>query len=539
MESTDNPLDMNAEMNAPLNDTTELPPDEAIVGSYSSTEKSIKPEKTTTPKALMDGLVAPAEEYEGKADFSRAWDTEFSEDTSNGYEPLSIPSLSRAHTAFAEKAMPAIEIGDDANSRKWLETINKGMKQTTFNGMYQDEVRQSEEPFSNNIEYRDRKLNPRHVHWAPLGSEKLEGRRSSVRTMTSLGLSALNQVPLWASGIWVTFRAASDLDFVRFNQTLTDTNYNIGRSTYGLAFSALTSVVTSKIVDFLIEFIFETSVDIDLTQFSPTDAKHPLRSLIRAEDIPVMIAGFMECRFPKGYPYERACLDSPGKNNCVIKRMFSMNELIISRTATLTNNHYMFMADRRSRVNTVDKVKEYQNTLMNNQARRYFVGKFNEYDIFITVKSVSISEMEVSSSSWIGSLVSKVEEIVTEDTDMKRRNNILAQMSRASVARQYTHYIAQIDIGEAVMEEREAIEQQISEFSAHDSIRQKIMESVVDYLEKNVISIVAVPVLRCESCKKDNSEEATKSKFTNAIPLDTVELFFGLYLQILMKLKDR
>jgi hypothetical protein len=140
--------------------------------------------------------------------------------------------------------------------------------------MYQDEVRSSEAPFSNDVEFRGRKLNPRHVTWAPLGNEKLEGSRSAVRTMTTLGLTALTQVALWSSGIWVTFRAASDLDYVRFNQSLTEMNYNLGRATYGLAFSALTGLTTSKIVDFLIEFIFETTIDIDLTQYEPTDPNH-------------------------------------------------------------------------------------------------------------------------------------------------------------------------------------------------------------------------------------------------------------------------
>lgn len=519
----------------------QLPPDTELVGVYTSvTQANIKDEqKVTTPKALTDGLIAPAEEFEGRVEYQRPWDTEFTEEVGGKYEPFVMPSLSRAHTAFAEKAMPAIAIGDDAKSRKWLEVVNKGLRSTTYNGMYQDEVRTSEAPFSNDVEFRGRKLNPRHVTWAPLGNEKLEGSRSAVRTMTTLGLTALTQVALWSSGIWVTFRAASDLDYVRFNQSLTEMNYNLGRATYGLAFSALTGLTTSKIVDFLIEFIFETTIDIDLTQFEPTDANHPLRKLIHSEDIPVMIAAFMESRFPKGYPYERACLDNPGKSNCVIKRTFNLKELIINRTSTLDNNHFMFMCDRRSRVRTMDEVLNYQKTLINNEAKRYNVGMFNGYEIFITVKSVNIADMEASTNSWIGSLVSSVEKLVSEDTNMTKRNQLLNQMSLASIARQYTHYISQIDIGHAVMDEKEAIEEQLSVFSAHDEIRKKIMEAVVTHLEKNVISIVAAPVLQCDNCGKSTKDEATKTNFTNAVPLDTIQLFFVLFLQILMQLKDR
>lgn len=536
---------MNNQNSTPSTDTEahlgELPPDDATVGFYSSTDHSNAGQevKVTTPKALDDGLIAPAQEYEGQVDFNRAWDTEFTEELHGKFKPYALPSLSRAHTAFAEKSMPAVAIGDDANSRKWLDTINSGLKGTTFNGMYQDEVRTSGTPFSNDVTFRGRQLNPRHVAWPALGSEKLEGGRAVIRTMSSLGLTSLSQTPLWASGIWVTFRAAGDLDFVRFNQTLTDMYYTLGRATYGLAFSALTGLTTSKIIDFLLEFILESSVDIDLQLLNPRDAKHPLRDLIRTEDIPVMIAGFLESRFPKGYPYERACLDNPAVNNCVIKRAFNLKEMIISRTSTLSDNHRMFMSDRRPRIHSVEQVKEYQNTLINNAPKRYNVGKYNGYDIYITLKSVNIASVEESTNSWVGSLVAKMEDIVSESTDIKKRNNILAQMSLASIARQYTHFISQIEIGQAVMDEKEAIEEQITAFSSHDSIRNKIMESVVDHLEKNVISIVAVPVLRCNKCQKDNSAEATKPNFTNAVPLDMVELFFALSLQILMTLKDR
>jgi predicted aldo/keto reductase-like oxidoreductase len=122
---------------------------------------------------------------------------------------------------------------------------------------------------------------------------------------------------------------------------------------------------------------------------------------------------------------------------------------------------------------------------------------------------------------------------------MTKRNQLLNQMSLASIARQYTHYISQIDIGHAVMDEKEAIEEQLSVFSAHDEIRKKIMEAVVTHLEKNVISIVAAPVLQCDNCGKSTKDEAIKTNFTNAVPLDTIQLFFVLFLQILMQLKDR
>lgn len=519
----------------------ELPPDADIVGTYSSTtsENVTKEAKVETPQALREGLIAPAQEFEGRAEFKKPWDTEFTEEVHGKFEPYALPSLSRAHTAFAEKAMPAIAIGDDERSRKWIEAVNKGMRHSTFNGMYQDEVRTSEVPFTNYTEFRGRELNPRHVNWPAIGNETLAGSRAAIRTMTALGLTSLSQVPLWASGIWMTFRAPSDLDFVRFNQSLTDVTYNLGRATYGLAFSALTAITTTKIVDFLLEFVFETTVDIDLTAYSPTDPKHPLRSLIRTEDIPVMIAGFMESRFPNGFPYERACLDNPANSNCVVKRVFKLLEMIVSRTANLSEKHKMFMTDRRMRVRSIEQVKDYQNTLINNESSRYSIGKYNGYDMFITVKSVSIEAMETSTISWIGSLVMKVEQIVSEDTDMKKRNAILKQMSLASIARQYTHFISQIQIGQAVMDEKEAIEEQISLFSAHDDIREAIMSAVVTHLEKNVISIVAAPVLKCDKCNKDNSEEATNDRFTNAVPLDTVELFFGLLFQILMRLKDR
>ena len=519
----------------------ELPPDVDTVGGYSSTnhENASKEVKAVTPQALREGLIAPAQEFEGRAEFKKPWDTEFSEEIHGKFEPYVLPSLSRAHTAFAEKAMPAIAIGDDETSRKWIDTVNKGMRHSTFNGMYQDEVRTSEIPFTNHTEFRGRELNPRHVNWPAIGNEVLAGSRAAVRTMTALGLTSLSQVPLWASGVWLTFRAPSDLDFVRFNQTLTDVTYNLGRATYGLAFSALTAITTTKIIDFLLEFVFEATVDIDLTAYAPTDPKHPLRSLIHTEDIPGMIIGFMESRFPKGFPYERACLDNPANSNCVVKRVFSLKDMIITRTAGLSEKHLMFMSDRRMRVRSIEQIKEYQNTLINNESSRCPIGKYNGYEMFITVKSVSIEAMEASTISWIGSLVMKVEQIVSEDTDMKKRNAILKQMSLASIARQYAHFISQIQIGQAVMDEKEAIEEQISLFSGHDEIREAIMSAVVTHLEKNVITIVAAPVLKCNKCNKDNSEEATNDRFTNAVPLDTVELFFGLLLQILMRLKDR
>jgi SEC-C motif-containing protein len=135
----------------------QLPPDTELVGVYTSvTQANIKDEqKVTTPKALTDGLIAPAEEFEGRVEYQRPWDTEFTEEVGGKYEPFVMPSLSRAHTAFAipngdylwQTTLPSkrkfhdkseLEVWGKENTWTKLEIINSSEKEVEFKAYFTD-----------------------------------------------------------------------------------------------------------------------------------------------------------------------------------------------------------------------------------------------------------------------------------------------------------------------------------------------------------------------------------------------------------------
>jgi hypothetical protein len=456
-----------------------------------------------------------------------------SDEKPNNKDSITLPSNFDKETRQALERMPNIDILDNPEARQWAETVSKGLELSTYDEVFVPTLEDQDSSFNNKNEHNGVSLNPQPPKFKAVENQNLKGERAVIRVISHLGLGTLFQVPLWHSGLWITFKPPTETEIVELNRILISDKIKFGRYSYGLTYSNITSYTTDRLVDFAIQHMY------DITAKTEDITIDNVKNHISCQDLPSLLWGFICTMYPKGFNYRRACVNDPDKCNHIVEETLNVSKLQWPNMNALTDWQKTHMTGRQSKVKDLTSINRYKEELSRTQKKKILINADSDRAISITIKTPSLTEHIDAGHRWIGDIVETVDKTLGADAKDKERDNIIIRYGQASAMRQYSHWVESIEYETNIIDDKETIENTLNVLSSDDEVRSKFITSVVEYINKSTIAVVGIPVYDCPKCNTTQTSSMEHPEYKNVIPLDVMQLFFDLLTQRLSNLIDR
>ncbi len=491
-----------------------------------------EPQLTTSTKSTVSATQTPAVDENTKTKVNPQAEQVYPLNTHAGKETekVDLPSDYTVDIKDVLNELPNINLTDTEEARKWINSLNKGLEQIPTQEMFKDTFMDPSKHFTQKPEHGGKPLVPSSPKFDKLENSVLSGEKAVIRVLQTLGLGTLFQVPLWHTGIWVTIKPPTEAEIIELNRQLISDKVTFGRYSYGLVFANTTSYTSERLVDFVLDHIYNTSLKVDSLTASD------LTKLISCQDIPILLWGIVSTMYPNGFKYERSCVNNPEQCNYILEETLNITKLLWTTVDSLTDYQREHMSYRQARSRTMEQVTRYKDDLSSIHKSRVKLADHQE--IYMTIKSPSVTEYVDAGHLWIDSIVTAVEKTINTSISDEEKENLIVKYAQASRLRQYSHWIESIELDTNIAEDQETVNELLNVLSADEDLFSSIMSKIKDYINRSVISLVGIPKYECPKCGVSQETE-TLPKFVNVIPLDVQQLFFALFTQRLIKLTDR
>lgn len=428
---------------------------------------------------------------------------------------------------------PNVKLLDNPDAREWARAIREGLEYNTAHEAFISTLEDEEADFGHKFEHNTANMIGGTPKFKPSENTNLAGERAVIRFVTHLGLGTLFQVPLWHSGLWVTFKPPSESEIIELNRQLMNDKIMLGRYAYGLIFSNITSYTNQRLVDFALAHVYDTSAkseDINIDN---------LKDHINCQDIPSLLWGFICTMYPKGFNYRRACVTDPQKCNYILEETLNVSKLQWTNRATLNEWQKTFMSARQPRAKEIKDIIRYKEELSKIQGKKLIINEGKDDEIVIMLKTPNVNQYIESGHTWIDDIVDMVDMAIGTTSNEEERNELIMRHGQATAMRQYGHWVEQIGYETNIVTDKETIDSLLNTMSADDVIRSQFLDGVLNYINKSTVSVIGIPAYDCPACKEPQEGTNAESIHKNIMPLDVVQLFFGLLTQRLARITER
>lgn len=370
-------------------------------------------------------------------------------------------------------------------------------------------------------------VHPRTVH-SPNLNTKISGVKAISHVRRLLGTGESREIPLYASGFYVTISPVSDTELTNLETKIISKKENRGRLTGGAGLSATSSQLVEDVVRMIIDNISDTNVDIA--------SNEDLLDLILVTDIQQLALGQAQTIFPKGYPLMMPCPNDPNNCNHIEEAtILPRNMSLVDRTR-LTDQQKLQMASYDKKL-SVKEVKEYQEkgpVVISDTV------KLDDGIVTIDFRTPTIREYIEDSNAWFYAIDELVETIISEVDDISsHRSKLMDDQMRITTLRQYTHFIKSITMkaeeGEpVVIDDRETIMNVMNDLSGNFEFVTAIVQGVRKHIDDSTVSVAGIPMAPCPLCESDVEIKDEEKKSLKVVPIDAVNLFFTLARQKLL-----
>lgn len=442
---------------------------------------------------------------------------------------------------------PNLDILKSGGQMRWLETVKEAVTMTPMSGMYTKRLADTKAAFAQQVEYGGQilrgvapSLNPKP------GRREEEGEMALIKLMTHMGVGGFFRAPLWNSGIWVMFKPASEDELDELNRIIYSDKVQLGRWSYGLALGNSTVYTLDRVFDFCLSKVYQTSVR---TEELPLEK---LRDYILPQDAMSFIWGFLCANYPSGFHYETPCINDPSKCTHVFEENLNVTKLQWADSSMLTESQKAHMCGFSGNSKSLESVKKYQEEMKATKSRRVVLNEGTKHEVAFVLKTPTMTEYITQGHQWVSSIVEAVNRALGSNATDRERNDQITRQSKAATICQYAHWIESLEYGEitanpnnpddnavAVIRNQETLLESLKSLSSIDSIRNKIIDAVKDYIEESTVSIIGVPAYTCPDCQKDQVGETKYPRRTTVIPLDILQVFFALLIQRLSRIENR
>ncbi|WP_087659695.1 hypothetical protein [Caballeronia terrestris] len=201
------------------------------------------------------------------------------------------------------------------------------------------------------------------------------------------------------------------------------------RTTNGLAFANTSSYLTGWVLDFAMEYVYDTSLQ----------EKDPVRikAMIETPDLPILFWGLACAIWPRGFQYARPYIDPVTNEEKILREKLAVGKLLWVDNKALTQWQVAHMAHRGSGMMSADNVKRYKREFTIGQPRRVQLSDH----ISVTLKVPSANEYVLAGHKWIGEITRVVNDALQLPPEDQRRANHIVQRGKATNMRQYIHWV--------------------------------------------------------------------------------------------------
>lgn len=421
--------------------------------------------------------------------------------------------------------------GKKKNVEDWLRAI-----QTAFE-FYTGEEQYGPNPFARDGAHwqgkitRDNKsISPRKPSFhKPTGSVSGEAALTNIRA--SLGLGQRSDIPLWHSGMWVRFKAPSDLTLLELDRTIAISKAFVGAKTQGIALSAESTWFTTKVLDMIFNHIESASYN-DISQ-------RALEQVIYVTDIPQLVWGIATTIWPNGHDLTLPCVHNP--KECHHRESERVN---IQRMHYVDNNSINPMQFNhlvKNEVYSNDSLELYRSNHKVPNTRRVMLTD----SIYIDLKVPTIAEHRVASQKWVQFIEDHVEQVFGKNLEGEARESYLQDRVNATILRQYESWIesvGELDEEKNVIwftEDDEGLQTILEDLSTQDELVNTFLKERVAFRREVMVSAIGVPVYDCSQCKQGPDATSMLPNVPEIVELDIESLFFTLHYMKMERLRHR
>lgn len=412
---------------------------------------------------------------------------------------------------------------EDCNSfdeAAYAAVLDESVKVRSNGNIFHKAVEENQEGWSQAIDSDSGKLGAFKPKFKD-SNLKVTGEKALLRVRTLLGNGGQITIPLWHSGFWVSFNTPSEDSILEFHNRLSRDKVSLGRSLLGASL-ANESVYTAKaIIDFATEHLNDTN----LTTGKVDWVDHVTSAL----DLQHIAWGLACSIYQNGFDFARAIIDDDPNNTNIVTGKINVTKLQHTYRPALTDKQIRHMTARLTRRVSKEALEVYRNEFTKGQNKEVELSD----NLKMTLKVPSLVEHIDSGYAWIESITAMIDNSYNISNANNERDDFITRQSKASQMRQFDHWVESIsvkhpDSGNWERYERDeeyTIELLLNDFSGNDDIRKKFLDSIREYMNDSVVSIIAV------TTASELEDKLVVPRFTKLFPIDAVAVFILLLIR--------
>lgn len=408
---------------------------------------------------------------------------------------------------------PNMKIEESDNGKEWLDNFEKSVFNTPSQDQFVNRIKKPNSKFKQFVDYEGHKLRAGVVKLGANPGDKLTGEQAVYWVKSVTGQGGIIQIPLWHSGFWVSIKTPSEIALLELNARIAEDKVLFGRQTYGLAFSNATVYFTNNLINFVLDHIFDHSVK----------GVKDIRPLIVSHDIFQLVWGMACAVWKNGFQYTRSVINEDNSVGKTFKALVAVPKISFVDNAALTDWQKSHMSGRHGKNMTLESIEKYRNEFSVGHSRTVTLDE--EDDITVELSVPFVDRYIEAGQKWVDFLINKVDSAMKISSDDGRRNEYVVNYGRASLLRQYCHWVKSITVRGRKFEDIDTVESLLDDFSARDSIRNIYFKEIGKFIDDTTVSVIAVPAV------KGIDEIDTKSRFPYLVPIDPLMVFFTLLVQ--------
>jgi len=431
-----------------------------------------------------------------------------------------LPSITLEKLVKLENYINSI---NDPTFENWKEVINESINFYTPASYYVNRFKEPKANFEQGLLTKENDLlQPSSVKTKDKAGE-LKGEIALLKVAQFLKLGEIVRVPLYHSGIWLTIKPPGEKEILDFFNNIYRDKINFGRLTNGYTLTNFAAITNNELIDFILSHVHSINVkDLSISE---------LKKSIYLNDLYTLAWGFAMSFYPDGFEISRACINEEENCNYVATEKINLAKLLWVDNNSLSDYQKDYMADYRANSKTKDEWEKYkaEHVRAKNSYFTYEKFKFN-------LKQPSLLDHTTHGIKWVNSIVREVEnkligETQSDDPDsdyFKKKTELINEYVKVSILNQFRHYIESIEMGDNIIIDPDTIDQVLVPLSSDNELRTTFLREIAKFIEDTTIAVIGIPSYRCPKCNKEQNDPNMPQKFIDVIPLDVINLFFGL-----------
>ncbi len=402
---------------------------------------------------------------------------------------------------------------DDEEGSRWAQLLATAMRNCYTDGFMQQALQREGSDWRQYLEHEGKKMSIGQVNVMAKPGEKVTGLRAVAHVRAQLNGGTPKQIMMTHSGFWLTMRPAADTSTVDLHRRLATEKIEMGRHSFGQAFSNYSAISHGAIQEYLEEMVYDTTIKGDIPAIG---------DIMLITDMPLLAAGGASANWPNGFNYSRAVLNNSGEKMTSRQGVVAVNKMVITDNRAFTPWQTAHMANRHGRSMTLEDLEKYRSEFTAGKSRMI---ELNE-NISIEFKVPTVNEYLNSGTRWVNGIALMVDKAFALPPTDDARNNFINTQGKATNMRQFAHWIKAIHSGDQVFDEIETIEALLDDMSAMDDVAEKYVKEVRKYIADATVSMVAIPVEEGEA-----ADPMHTARFPHMLPIDAMYTFFTLLVQ--------